>query len=112
MPNLACRHQSKQGPCRFRCGGGGTLIPPVVEPVTPGVLAPAAVRVLDRDQPIHGLAYGRVLMVEARGVERPQRRPGDVDVVYPPTTVPRSLRKLGAAKIGDAVSYRLAVLGR
>src|SRR5882672_7836927 len=99
MPDLACRHQSKQGPCRLRGGGGSALESLVVEPVTSGILAPAAVLVLDRQQPVGRLADRRVLMVYPCGVERTQHRPGAVDVVQPPAAVPRSLRKLGPAQI-------------
>ncbi len=110
MPDLARCHQSKQGPCRLRGGGGGTLKSPVVEPVAGGILAPAAVLVLDRNQPVHRLADRRVLVVDARGIERAQHRPGAVDVVQPPAAIPRSLRKLGPAQIVDPGRDRLAAM--
>ena len=54
--DLARRHQSKQGPCRLRGGGRRPLESLVIESVADGILAPAAVRVLDRQQPVHRLA--------------------------------------------------------
>src|SRR5260221_181749 len=110
MPDLARRHQSKQGPCRLRGGGGGALESLVVEPVTGGILAPATVRVLDRQQPLDRLADRGVLLVHPCGVERAQHRPGAVDIVQPPAAVPRPLRKLGPAQICDRGRQRLAVL--
>ena len=54
MIDLARRHQAQQRPCRLRRDGGRGLIASVVELVAVAVLAPAAVRVLDRDQPVGG----------------------------------------------------------
>src|SRR4030088_2496841 len=110
MPDLARCHQSKQGPCRLRGGRRGTLEPLIVESVAGRTLAPAAVLVLDRQQPVHGLADRRVLVAHAGGIERAQYRPGAVNVVQPPTAVPRPLSKLGPAQKCDPGRNRLAVL--
>src|SRR3979490_1954543 len=99
MPDLPRCHQSKQGPCRLRGGRGSTLEPLIVESVTGGILAPAPVLILDRYQPIHGLADRGVLVVHADGVKRAQCRPGAVNVVHPPAAIPRPLRKLSPAQI-------------
>src|SRR3954452_12627419 len=56
MLDLAGRHQTKQGPCRLRCGARCRLVTVIVELVAGTVLAPAAVLVLNRDQPVNGCA--------------------------------------------------------
>src|SRR5450631_4285341 len=98
MPDLARRHQPKQGPCRLRCGGGGSRKSPVVEPVTGGILAPAAILILDRQQPVHRSPDRRVPVVDAAGIERAQYRPGTVNVVKTPAAIPGSLGELGPAQ--------------
>src|SRR6188472_1882156 len=103
MSHLARRHQSKQGPCRLRGGGGSPFETLIIESVADGILAPAAIRVLDRQQPVHGLAHRGVLMIDAGGVERAQYRPGTVDVVEAPAAIPGALRELGPAQIVDAI---------
>src|SRR5512141_644333 len=103
MPDLARRHQTKQGPCRLRGGGGSCLESLIIEPVADGILAPAAIRVLNRQQPVHSLAHRRFLVVDPGGIERAQYRPSPVDVVKAPAAIPRSLRKLGPAQILDAI---------
>src|ERR1700676_3155664 len=75
MPDLARRHQSKQGPCRLRGGRRRPLEPLIVESVAGGILAPAAVLVLNREQPVHRLAERGILVVDAGGVERAENRP-------------------------------------
>src|SRR5260370_16632893 len=108
MPYLPRSHQSKQGPCRLRGGRGSTLEALIVESITGSILAPAAVLILDRDQPGHGLANRGVLVVDLDGIERAQHRPRAVNVVHPPSAIPRSLRKLGPAQIGNSRREHLA----
>src|SRR5258708_23710313 len=108
MRDLARGQQSKQGPCRLRGGGGGILVSPVVEPGTGGIFAPTTVLVLDRQQPVRGLAHHRVLVIDAGGIERAQGRPGAVNEVHPPAAIPRAFRKLGPAQVSDPGRDRLA----
>src|SRR3954469_25607189 len=97
MPDIARRHQSKQGPCRLRGGRGRPLISLIVESVACGILAPAAVAVLDGNQPVRGLAHHRLAMVDSGGIEPAQPRPGAVNVIQAPAAVPRPLVELRSA---------------
>ena len=63
------------------------------------LLAPAAVLVLDREQPTGRVLHLRRPGGEAGGVQCAQHRPGPIDVVDPPASVPRALRPLRAAKV-------------
>src|SRR5215210_5879369 len=103
MPDLACCHQPKQRPCRLRGRAGRAFETAIVEPIAPRVLAPAAVLVLNGQQPIRRFANHWIAMVDTCSIEGAQRRPGTVDVIQPPAAVPRSLRELRAAKIPDPV---------
>src|SRR3954454_17484667 len=67
MLDLAGRHQTKQGPCRLRGRGWRALIALVVESVPSCILAPAAILVLDRHQPIRRFANRRIAMIDAGG---------------------------------------------
>src|SRR5438552_15746799 len=107
MPDLPRRHQTKQGPCRLRGGRERILEALIVESVTGGILAPAPVLILNRDQPGHGLAKPGVLMVDPSDVERAQRRPRAVIVVHHPAALPRSLLTLCPAHIGNSGHNRL-----
>src|ERR1041384_6665006 len=49
MVHLACRHQPEQGPCGLRRGARRALVAAIIEPVARPVLAPAAIRILDRE---------------------------------------------------------------
>src|ERR1043166_4271478 len=88
MLDFTCRHQPKQGPCRLRGRGGRPFISVVVESIARRILTPATVRILDRKQPFSGFPNHWILMVDAGGIERAQYRPGAVDVIQPPATVP------------------------
>src|SRR5258705_10625403 len=110
MAYLPGSHQSEQGPCGLRGGRGCTLEALIVESITDSILAPAAVLILDRDQPGHGLANRGILVVDLGGVERAQHRPRAVNVVHPPAAIPAPLRKLGPAQIGNARREHLAAL--
>src|SRR3979411_330361 len=110
MPDLARRHQPKQGPCRLRGGRGSPFKALIVESVAGGILAPAAVLVLDRQQPVHGLADRGVLVAHAGGSERAQSVPAALNVFQPPTAIPRPLSKLAPAQKSDPGRNRLAVL--
>src|SRR5260370_34972853 len=110
MPDLPRRHQSKQGPCRLRGGGGSTLEPPIVEAITGGILAPAPILVLDRYQPVRSLADRGVLVVQPGGVECAQRGPRAINLVHPPAAIPRSLRNLGPTQISNPSRDCLAAL--
>ena len=117
MVDLACRHQPEKRPGGLRGVGGSGLIAAVVELVARAVLAPAAVCVLDRDQPVGGLAHARPRAVEARGAERAQCRPCAVDVVHAPAAEPAAVRHLLALEIvetgaHDGTRRRLAELGQ
>src|SRR6185312_12190685 len=81
----------------------------LVRPVGCAVLAPAAIGALARDEPVDGAADDRRLLVDARGVERAQRRPGAVDVVGPPAAEPGAVHLLLAAEIGDPGGERLVL---
>src|SRR5262245_8821993 len=96
MVDLAGGHQAKDGPGRLRGGARCALVTLVVELVARPILAPAAVGVLDRDEPDHGLAELGRLMVATGGIERGQHRPGAVDVVYSPAPVPAAVGELRA----------------
>ena len=93
------------------------FIAAVVELVAGAVLAPAAILVLDRDQPVGGLGDTRPRAVEAGGAERAERRPRAVDVVHAPAAEPAAVRHLLALEIVDAGAHdgtrrRLAELGQ
>ena len=72
------------------------------------VLAPAAVVVLVRGQPVDCRGHRRVARVETRRHQRRHRRPGAVDVVGPPTPEPRSVGLLGGEQPRDAPVEGLA----
>ena len=117
MVDLLCRHQPQQRPGGLRRRGGRLLVTAIVELVAGAVLAPAAIRILDRDQPICSLAHARPRPVEARGAQRAERRPGAVDVVHAPTAEPVAVGHLVALEIVDAGTHdggvrRLAELGQ
>src|SRR5690242_16056170 len=99
MADLASCHQTKQSPCRLRGRRDRSRKALVIESVAGGIFTPAAIPILNRDQPRHRLAHRRVLMVDARSIERAERRPGAVDVIHAPSAVPGSLVELGPAQI-------------
>src|ERR1700709_135642 len=101
MPDRARPHQSKQGPCRLRGSRGHPLISLIVESVACGILSPAAIAVLDRNQPACRLAHHRIAMLDSLGIVRTQHRPGTVDVIQAPAAVPRPLGELSPAQIVD-----------
>src|SRR4029077_8384103 len=88
MLHLACRHQTEKRPCGLRGRARRLLVAAIVQLVARSVLAPAAVLILDRSEPLYRPAKHRRLSVHARGVERAQHRPGAVDVIHAPTAVP------------------------
>src|SRR5579862_9279029 len=81
----------------------------VVELVTRAVLAPAAVRILDRYQPFRPLGDLRRRMIDAAGIERAERRPGAINVIEPPAPVPTAVRQLRVAQKGEAAGNSLCV---
>src|SRR5260370_17907990 len=107
MPDLPRRHQSKQGPCRLRGGGGSTLEPPIVEAITGGILAPTPILVLDRYQPVRSLADRGVLVAQPSGAEWPHRRPPPLNMVHRPPTIPLSPRKLPPTALVPPRHHRL-----
>src|SRR5262245_22623514 len=85
-------------------------MPPVVEPVARPVLTPSPVRVLDRSEPVHRLAdFGR-RPIHAGNVEGAEYRPGSVDIVNAPATIPTAVRLLGPAQVVEASRDRRARL--
>src|SRR5262249_6030944 len=56
MVDLPCRHEAEQRPGRLRRRARRSLVAAVIELVARAILAPAAVGILDLDEPSHGLA--------------------------------------------------------
>src|ERR1700733_2475736 len=77
------------------------LVAPITELVAVATFAPAAIRVLDRDQPIGGTSNSRRIGVDAGGVETSKHRPGSVDVIDAPAAEPASILLLDAREIID-----------
>ena len=72
---------------------------PALRPVAAAALAPAAIRLLARLQPLDGLAHVGLRHVLAGGVQRAQHRPGAVDVVGAPAAEPGAVGFLLAPQI-------------
>src|SRR5690349_2475136 len=109
MTDLARGHQAEQRPGGLRRGAGSLLITAIVELVARGVLAPAAIGILDLREPSDRLAEFRRGVIDASGVEGAQDRPGAIDVVHAPAAVPTALLELGAAQIVDSTRHRRAI---
>src|SRR5262245_58140119 len=56
MVDLPCYHEAEQRPGRLRCRARRSLVAAVIELIARAILAPAAVGILDLDEPRHGLA--------------------------------------------------------
>ncbi len=110
MVGLAGRHQGDQRPGGLRGGAAGALVAAVFELVARRVLAPAAVGVLDRDQPVDGLADRHGGRVVPGGVQRAQCRPGAVDVIHAPAAVPAAVLLLVGEQVVDGPGERRAGL--
>src|SRR5262249_36495896 len=91
MVDLPRRHQAEHGPSRLRRRARRSLVAAVIELIARAILAPAAVAILDPDEPRYGPAdFGRG-MVDASGIQRAQNRPGAIDVIHAPAAIPASL---------------------
>src|SRR6516225_9787561 len=110
MVNLAGRHQSEQGPGGLRSRARRFLITMVIELVARPVFSPAAVGILDLDEPSHGFAKLARALVDPGGIERAQDGPGAVDVVHAPAAVPAAVLHLGPAQIVERAPHRVAAL--
>ena len=116
MVHFSGRHQTQQRPGRLRRVGRRRLVAAIVELVAGAVLSPAAVRVLDGDQPVGRLAHARIGRVEAGRVQRAQRRPRAIDIVDAPAAEPAAVRHLLASEIiqpgaHGGTLHRVAKLG-
>src|SRR5215468_6250993 len=89
--DLAGRHQPEQRPGCLRGGRWRGLVAAVGELIARSVLAPAAVRVLDRDQPFDRAANLGRRALDAGDIERTQHGPGAVDVVGAPAAEPAAV---------------------
>src|SRR3954453_17647409 len=107
MLHLARCHQREQSPRCLRGGARRFLVATIVELVARSILAPAAVLILNREEPLYRPAEHRGLMIDARRVERAQHRPGPVDVVHTPTAIPAAVRQLVALEPFDRAAHRL-----
>ncbi len=76
-----------------------------------GVLAPAAIIPLHRQQPFHRAPDGRIASLDARGVQRTEHGPRPVDVVGPPTAEPAAICFLLPPQPSDAAIDHRPVLG-
>src|ERR1039458_4102224 len=108
MTGRARRYQADQRPGGLRGGARSALVTVVGELIAAAILAPAAVGILDGDEPVDRLAHDRRSGVESGDVEAAQHRPRAVDVIHAPAAVPTAVCELGAAKIVEcAVQSRV-----
>src|SRR6516225_3895910 len=109
--NFASSHQAEQRPRGLSCRARRSLVAPVIEPVACRVFAPAAIGILDRREPVHGLSYHGRLGIYVSRSERTQGRPSAIDVIHTPPTEPTALRPLLAAEKLDRPPHYGAGLG-
>src|SRR5690348_17061430 len=109
MIDLARRHEAEQRPGGLRRRALLALAARLIRPVGRAVLAPAAVGALARDQPVDRATDHRRLLVDARGVERAQRRPRAVDIIGAPAAEPGAVLLLLAPQISNAGGERLVL---
>src|SRR5215212_7799288 len=88
MIGFAGRHEAEKRPSRLRGGARRRLVAGVVEAIALAAFAPAAIRVLDGNEPGGGAAHRREMRADSSGVKRAQRRPRAVDVVHAPAAEP------------------------
>src|ERR1700681_3964233 len=106
VAHLACRHETEQCPSRL---GGSTrclFMTLVVECVAVTGLAPTAVCVLGKNQPVDGASDLRRTRTYAGSVESAQDRPRPVDVIYSPTSVPAAVVFLASPQKLDRCRQR------
>src|SRR5262245_23944607 len=109
MTALPGRNQTEQGPSRLRGRARRTLVSAVIELVAGAVFAPAAIGILDLDEPRRRPAELGRSVVDASGVQRTQHRPSSVDIIHAPAAMPTSLLCLRATQIIERTCYRRAV---
>src|SRR5579862_9622149 len=101
MIRSPCGHQSQNRPGGLRRHGGRLLVAAVVEPIAIAAFAPAAVRVLNRDQPVRGTAHNRRVEIEAGTVQASEDRPRAIDIIYAPAAEPAAVFFLGPGEMVD-----------
>src|SRR5262249_56303882 len=105
MTVLSGRHQAEQRPSRLRGRARRALVPAVFEPVARAVFAPAAIGILDLDEPRRRpTKFGRSV-VNANSVQRTQHRPSSVDIIHAPAAIPTSLLFFPAPPIIQPTTY-------
>src|SRR5271166_5574847 len=88
---FAGSHQPKQRPRGLRRRTRRLFVTLVIELVARTVLAPAAILILDRDEPIHlAPCIGRC-GIDARCVEGAERGPRSVDIIHAPAAEPAAV---------------------
>src|SRR5262249_34701694 len=86
--DLSRRHQAQKSPGSLRGRARGRLVSAVIKLVARAILAPAAVRVLNLEEPADRLAEFRRGVIDAGHIERAQHRPGAINVIHAPAAVP------------------------
>src|SRR5262249_39735468 len=104
MPLVSSRHQPQHRPCRLGCAAPGSLVARIVQPVAGAVLSPAAIGVLDRNEPVDGLANLCSLWLDPDRIQAAEHRPGAVDIIDTPAPIPAAVLLLRAPQIIEGSS--------
>src|SRR5579859_996705 len=95
--SVTAGEQPENRPSRLRWRALGRRKDSVV--VTGAALAPAAVGILNRAQPLTGAEHVHLAVVFTRGAQPAQREARSVNVRYTPAAIPASVRLLRAHQI-------------
>src|SRR5579862_8823361 len=111
MIHPPCGHKSQNRPGGLRGDRGSLFITPIIEAVAVAALAPSAVRVLNRDQPVGSAADHWRVQVEPRCIQSREYRPCAIDVIHAPAAEPAAVLFLRTAQIFDGGSKARPVGG-